>query len=46
MWIALTREVSPALGDCELSYVSREPIDVARARSQHRDYQLGKKLGR
>ncbi len=39
MWIALTREVSPALGDCELSYVSREPIDVARARTQHRDYQ-------
>jgi N-Dimethylarginine dimethylaminohydrolase len=39
MWIAVTREVSPALGDCELSYVSREPIDVARAGVQHRDYQ-------
>lgn len=39
MWIAVTREVSPALGDCELSYVPREAIDVARAGAQHRDYQ-------
>ena len=39
MWIAVTREVSPALGNCELSYVPREPIDVARASAQHRDYQ-------
>ena len=39
MWIAVTREVSPALGDCELSYVPRELIDVARASAQHRDYQ-------
>jgi N-Dimethylarginine dimethylaminohydrolase len=39
MWIAVTREVSPALGDCELSYVSREAIDVVRANAQHRDYQ-------
>jgi dimethylargininase len=39
MWIAVTREVSPALGDCELSYVPREAIDVARAGAQHHDYQ-------
>jgi dimethylargininase len=39
MWIAVTREVSPSLGDCELSYVPREAIDVAHARAQHRDYQ-------
>jgi dimethylargininase len=39
MWIAVTREVSPALGNCELSYVPREAIDVARAGAQHRDYQ-------
>jgi dimethylargininase len=39
MWIAITREVSPALGDCELSYVPREAIDVVRASAQHRDYQ-------
>lgn len=38
MWIAVTREVSPALGNCELSYVPREAIDVARADAQHRDY--------
>ncbi len=38
MWTAITREVSPALGDCELSYVPREPIDVARAASQHHAY--------
>ena len=39
MWIAVTREVSPALGDCELSYISRAAIDVARAGRQHQDYQ-------
>ena len=38
MWTAITREVSPALGDCELSYVPRERIDVARAVSQHHAY--------
>ena len=37
MWIAVTREVSPALGDCELSYVPREPIDVAHAITQLAD---------
>jgi dimethylargininase len=36
--IALTREVSPSLGLCELSYLDREPIDVALATSQHRVY--------
>jgi len=39
MWIAITREVSPALGSCELSYIPRDAIDLARAREQHRDYQ-------
>jgi dimethylargininase len=38
MWIALTRDVSPTLGDCELSYVDRMPIDVERARHQHEAY--------
>jgi dimethylargininase len=38
MWTAITREVSPALARCELSFVPREPIDVARAVDQHRDY--------
>jgi dimethylargininase len=39
MWIAVTREVSPALGGCELSYIPRDAIDLACAREQHRDYQ-------
>lgn len=38
MLIAITREVSPSLGDCELSFVSRTAIDVERARAQHLDY--------
>lgn len=37
-WIAVTRDVSASLGDCELSYVSRSRIDVARAVAQHHDY--------
>jgi dimethylargininase len=36
--IALTREVSPDIGRCELTYVPREPIDAAVAAAQHRDY--------
>jgi len=39
MWTAITREVSPALGACELSYIPREPIDVPLARAQHHAYQ-------
>ena len=39
MWLAVTREVSPALAGCELSYVPRVAIDVARATAQHHDYQ-------
>lgn len=37
--IALTREVSPALGRCELTHLDRVPIDVARAVAQHALYQ-------
>lgn len=39
MRIAITREVSPNLDDCELTHVARTPIDVALADSQHRAYQ-------
>ncbi|WP_457096025.1 dimethylarginine dimethylaminohydrolase family protein [Lysobacter sp. P5_B9] len=39
MRIAITREVSPSLGDCQLTHVARTPIDVARADAQHRAYQ-------
>ncbi len=38
MWTAITREVSPALADCELSFVDRTPIDIARAQAQHDAY--------
>jgi dimethylargininase len=37
--IAVTREVSPNIGRCELTHFEREPIDIARARAQHRQYQ-------
>ncbi len=36
--IAITRQVSASINDCELSYIGREPIDVTRAREQHRAY--------
>jgi dimethylargininase len=39
MWIALTRPVSPSLAQCELTHLSREPIDVARAVTQHAAYE-------
>lgn len=35
---ALVRDVSPALASCELTFVERQPIDVARARAQHAAY--------
>ena len=37
-WIAITRDVSPALAACELSFVARSPIDAARAQVQHAAY--------
>jgi len=39
MKIAITREVSRSIIDCELTYHDREPIDVERARVQHAQYQ-------
>ena len=38
MLIAITRDVSSTLGDCELSYVGRAPIDIDLARRQHSAY--------
>ena len=38
MWNAIVREVSPALGRCELSYIARAAIDVGLACAQHRQY--------
>lgn len=37
--VALTREISPALASCELTHLPRVPIDVERARAQHREYE-------
>jgi dimethylargininase len=37
--IALTREVSSSLADGELTHLVREPIDLERARAQHRAYE-------
>jgi dimethylargininase len=37
--LAITREVSPSIGDCELSHLARVPIDLDMARAQHRQYE-------
>jgi dimethylargininase len=39
MLIAVTRPVSPTLAQCELTHLAREPIDVARAGTQHAAYE-------
>ena len=36
---AIIREVSPAIANCELEFLDREPIDLALAIEQHRQYQ-------
>ena len=37
--MALTRDVSARLGECELTHLARVPIDVERARAQHDAYE-------
>ena len=39
MRLAITRPVSPAIGDCELTFVERQPIDAVRAAAQHDQYE-------
>ena len=39
MLTAITRSVSPALADCELSFIPRQPIDMEMARAQHHAYE-------
>jgi dimethylargininase len=39
MLTAITRAVSPAIVHCELTFVTRQPIDLAKAEAQHRAYQ-------
>jgi dimethylargininase len=37
--VAITREVSASINNCELSFHARQPIDVAKAIAQHKAYQ-------
>lgn len=39
MLTAITRAPSPSLADCELSFLAREPIHLAKARAQHQAYE-------
>ncbi len=39
MKIAITRQVSPAINQCELTHIVREPIDYERACAQHEQYE-------
>ncbi len=39
MKLALTREVSRSITQCELTHVARTPIDLATARAQHHEYE-------
>ncbi len=39
MLTAITRAVSPGIVNCELTFVARQPIDLAKAEEQHRAYQ-------
>ena len=46
MLTAITRAVSPAIVNCELSFIPRQPINLEIARAQHLTYeQLLEKLG-
>ena len=46
MLTAITRAVSPAIVNCELSFIPRQPIELQMAREQHHCYeQLLEKLG-
>lgn len=38
MLIAITREVSPAINECELTNLERQPINYERASEQHNQY--------
>ena len=43
MRYAIMRRVSPGMGNCELTFVGRTAIDLARADEQHR--RIGQTLG-
>lgn len=40
MWTAITRQVADSIGECELEFLPRDPIDRAKAVCQHRSYEL------
>jgi dimethylargininase len=40
MLTAITREISAAINQCEIAFIERHEIDVAKANEQHRRYQL------
>jgi len=37
--IAITRDISPSLAECQLTHLARQAIDVDRARGQHSEYE-------
>lgn len=39
MLTAITRKVSPAIANCELTFLARQKIDVAKACEQHHSYE-------
>jgi dimethylargininase len=39
MKLAITRQVSPSINQCELTHIARESIDYERACTQHRQYE-------
>jgi dimethylargininase len=39
VFTAITRSISPAMNQCELAYLPRQAIDIARADGQHRQYE-------
>jgi dimethylargininase len=39
MLTAITRAVSPGIVHCELTFLARQPIDLAKAEQQHQSYQ-------
>jgi dimethylargininase len=39
VFVAITRRISPSFAACELTHLARVPIDLERARAQHRAYE-------
>lgn len=39
MLTAITRDVSPSMNQCELTFLDRTEIDIAQAREEHRSYE-------